>query len=68
MRLERFAARVGKGERVVAREAITEYLDRHDPEASQPETLKESEFSQGIARFAEAWREAMSSGDAPPAS
>lgn len=34
-RLERFAKAAGKGERVVAREAITEYLDKHDPETTE---------------------------------
>jgi predicted transcriptional regulator len=34
-RLERFAKAVGKGERVVVREAVTEYLDKHDHEGEQ---------------------------------
>ena len=34
-RLERFARSVGLGERVVAKQAITEYLDRHDPETKE---------------------------------
>lgn len=34
-RLERFARRAGKSERVVVAEAVTEYLDRHDPDPSK---------------------------------
>lgn len=35
LRLERFAKSVGLGERVVAKQAITEYLDRHDTETPE---------------------------------
>lgn len=34
-RLERFARAVGKGERVVVREAVTEYLDQHEGESDR---------------------------------
>jgi predicted transcriptional regulator len=40
-RLERFASHVGKAERVIVREAVTEYLDRHDPET--PDDPKEND-------------------------
>ena len=35
-RLKAFAARAGKGERTVVREAVTEYLDKHDPQHPDP--------------------------------
>jgi predicted DNA-binding protein len=35
-RLEAFAGRTGKSERVVVREAVTEYLDKHDSETPDP--------------------------------
>lgn len=34
-RLEAFARRVGRKEREVVREAVTEYLDKHDPDISK---------------------------------
>jgi predicted GIY-YIG superfamily endonuclease len=34
-RLKQYAAKVGKGEREVVREAITEYLDKHDPDTNR---------------------------------
>jgi predicted transcriptional regulator len=35
VRLKAFAGRVGKTERAIGAEAVTEYLDRHDPGTSK---------------------------------